>query len=269
MSRQMATEIPSPYAFHPGSVARNRRRAMALVAGAAAMPALVLLAVVALAWSAAVGVVAGAVLATALSVWLWRAGPRAVIGRLDGAPADPVVHARLHNLVESLCAAAGLSKPELLVVRAPAANALSVGHGPSDATLVVTEGLLTRLTRVELEAILAHELSHVRKGEVAVAAAAAVTIAPLMRVVPTLVTPLGRRLVGGREADADLAAVGLTRYPPGLIGALEKMRSPRMPPSSPGVDLLWAVPPSGAISGQVEAAVADPLESRLQTLREL
>ena len=75
-------------------------------------------------------------------------------------PADGPEYARYHNLVEGLCIAAGLPKPRLYVVDDPAPNAFATGRNPKHAAVAVTTGLLEKMNRVELEGVLAHELSH-------------------------------------------------------------------------------------------------------------
>ena len=77
-------------------------------------------------------------------------------------PADPVEYARLHNLVEGLCIAGGLPKPRVYVINDPAPNAFATGRNPRHAAVAVTTGLLEKMNRVELEGVLAHELSHVK-----------------------------------------------------------------------------------------------------------
>ena len=267
MTERATAAAPSPYATGADVAGHNRRLAAGLVGGAAAVPAAALLVVLALVWSVlpAVGLaVAGWVL---LAAYLGARGADAVLDRLGGAPADPVAHARLFNLVDSLCVAAGLSRPALVVVPTPTPGALAVGQGPREATLVVTAGLLEKLSRVELEGVLAHELAHVRRGDVAVSAALGATLDPLARLVPSLAAPLARAVTGRREALADMAAIGLTRYPPGLIGGLEKLRSERVSRTSPTVDLLWTVPPP--VGDRMDGALADPVDARIQALLEL
>jgi heat shock protein HtpX len=67
----------------------------------------------------------------------------------------------LHRVVENLCIGAGLPKPRLYVIEAGAPNAFATGRDPKDASIAVTRGLLTLLDRRELEAAIAHELSHI------------------------------------------------------------------------------------------------------------
>jgi heat shock protein HtpX len=177
-------------------------------------------------------------------------------------PADPVQYARYHNIVEGLCIASGLPKPRLFIVDDPAPNAFSTGRNPKHAAVAVTTGLLEKMNRVELEGVLAHELSHIRNYDVLV-----MTLAVTMVGIIALLSDFFLRIMfwpGGRGRDndsnnplgivfailgfvllifapiiaalmqkavsrkreylADASGVLLTRYPPGLISALEKLK---------------------------------------------
>src|SRR5690554_8039774 len=81
-------------------------------------------------------------------------------------PADEREYARYHNIVEGLCIASGLPKPRLYVVDDPAPNAFATGRNPRNAAIAVTTGLLEKMNRMELEAVLAHELGHVRNHDI-------------------------------------------------------------------------------------------------------
>ena len=83
-------------------------------------------------------------------------------------PADPQEYARLHNIVEGLCIASGLPKPRVYIVDDPAPNAFATGRNPKHAAIAVTTGLLEKLNRVELEGVVAHELSHIRNYDILV-----------------------------------------------------------------------------------------------------
>jgi heat shock protein HtpX len=73
---------------------------------------------------------------------------------------------QLYNLVENLAIAAGLPKPRIEVMPTEALNAYASGLGSSSATIAVTRGLLRSLTRNELEAVLAHEMTHIVNHDV-------------------------------------------------------------------------------------------------------
>src|SRR5687767_15327371 len=93
--------------------------------------------------------------------------------------ADPVEHARLHNIVEGLCIAAGLPKPRVYVIDDAAPNAFATGRDPRHAAIAVTTGLLAKLDRVELEGVLAHELSHIKNYDILVSTLAVTLVGVL------------------------------------------------------------------------------------------
>ncbi len=102
---------------------------------------------------------------------------------------------RAANLVDGLCATMGLPLPGMVLLDDPFRGALALGRNEQTATLVLTTGLLRALDPVELEGVLAHELSHVKSGDMAsatMAAAVVLPFAPLWSGSPELV----RRLAG-------------------------------------------------------------------------
>ncbi len=278
-AREIAPPPPpavSPYEVLSRQAVTNRRRARLAVGLTAAVPSLVLAVILGAGlgwWLAPIVLV---VLTVAGAGGLWRLGPGVALRGLDLRPLEPIGReaARFHNLVEGLCAVAGLPKPRLLVLDDPSANCLVVGTRAEDTSLVVTNGLLPALSRIEMEGVVAHQLSHIRRGDAVVGAAAAVTVAPLTGLLPSLGDRATAWLLGGREAPADVAAVGLTKFPPGLATALDKMNSFRTAPSSPRLDLLWDVAPAPA-SGSGRPGRAGPgrpgnsVEDRISALREL
>ena len=158
------------------------------------------------------GAVVGVVLAVVVASAAYLFSDRLALSAAKALPADPVEHARLHNIVEGLCVAAGVPKPALYTVADPAPNAFSTGRNPRHASLVVTSGLLEGMNRVELEGVVAHELAHVRNHDTLLTGTA-VALLFLRGLLPPR-----------REMDADATGVRITRYPPGLIAALEKLR---------------------------------------------
>ncbi len=75
---------------------------------------------------------------------------------------------RLHQIVDRLCALSGMSKPRVGVAEIDLPNAFATGRNPNHAVICATRGLMRRLDDEELEAVLAHELSHVAHRDVAV-----------------------------------------------------------------------------------------------------
>jgi heat shock protein HtpX len=227
-------------------------------------------------------------------------------------------HPRLHNLVEGLCIAAGLPKPRVYVIDDPAPNAFATGRDPRHAAVAVTTGLLDKLNRIELEGVLAHELSHIKNYDVLVSTLAVTLVgvvalladfslrflwwggprhrddtspggpglAAILSVIGfllLLLAPLAARAMQfavsrRREALADFSGVALTRYPPGLIAALEKLQDDTtvVHSSSRATAHLWIESPLARTQEEGRLAWLNrlfdthpPLEERIQALKEL
>jgi heat shock protein HtpX len=189
---------------------------------------------------------------------------RVALAASRAKPADGPEYRRYHNLVEGLCIAAGLPKPRLYVVDDPAPNAFATGRNPRHAALAVTTGLLGMMNRVELEGVIAHELAHIKNydilvGTIAVTAVGAIALMAdlglrfmwfggrrdrndssnsgnlgiilvilafaLLILAPFVAQLMQFAMSRKRELLADASGVQLTRYPPGLIAALEKLQT--------------------------------------------
>jgi heat shock protein HtpX len=264
-----------------------------------------------------VGVVIALIVALGMSaVSYWKSD--AVALRMSRArPADPVEYARLHNIVEGLCIAAGLPKPRVYIVDDEAPNAFATGRDPKHAAIAVTTGLLEKMNRIELEGVIAHELSHIKNYDILVS-----TIAVTLVGFIALASDIGIRTLwwgGGRSRDdndngggpaavlailgfallilapliaqlmqfavsrrreslADLSGVELTRYPPGLISALEKLRDDQtvVHSHSRATAHLWIEQPMPTEREQGKLSRLNrlfdthpPLEERIAALREL
>lgn len=238
-------------------IAANRRRTLALL-GAFVGAVLLFGAVVgALAGSPIAGVLVGLVLGGAAAAGVYLYSDRVALSMSGAEPASAAQFPRYHNLVEGLCVAAGIPKPALYVVRNPTLNAAATGRDPQHAAVVVTTGLLERLSRIELEGVLAQQLSHIRNYDTLVATVAV----PLFGIVAPPLLPWA--LPRDRESMADQTGVRLTRYPPGLIAALEKLRAEPVPatPGNRATAHLWMA--------SSRAATHPPLDRRIAVLRDL
>jgi hypothetical protein len=207
---------------YPEEVAANRRRALRLCAYPAAVPALLMFALLTVSVNIVAGVVALVVSAAACMYGMWRLSPRVALRRIGARPADEDDDPRLFNITEGLCATFGLAMPTLHILDDPVLNACALGRDARRSDLVVTSGLLRTLHLVELEGVIAHELAHVKRGDNGVSCVG-ITLATLWGGEKTL-----RRCVGeNREYRADVVGASVVRYPSGLLGALcSMMESP-------------------------------------------
>jgi heat shock protein HtpX len=245
-------------------IAKNKRRTFVLLFFFVALIAAAAIAFDFLLGFGLIGVAFAIVFAIAMAWGSYFYSDRVALAASRARPADGPEYQRYHNLVEGLCIAAGLPKPRLYVVDDPAPNAFATGRNPKHAALAVTTGLLDQMNRVELEGVIAHELSHVKNYDILVSTVAVTAVGAI-----ALLSDLGLRFMwfGGRgdrrdsadsgnlgiilvilafallvlapfiallmqfamsrrrELLADASGVQLTRYPPGLISALEKLKN--------------------------------------------
>lgn len=262
-----------------------------------------------------VAVGAAVAIAIAMSIGSYFWSDRIALAMSHARPADPVEHRRLHNLVDGLCIGAGLPKPRLYVIDDAAPNAFATGRDPEHSAVAVTTGLLDKMDRIELEGVLAHELSHVKNRDILVTTISVVlvgvvalladwslrfffwggprhrndssegrgpaAILGILGFVLIIFAPLIARLMHfavsrRRESLADFSAVKITRYPPGLVSALEKLRDDTsvVHSASRATAHLWIESPlerkraRGAWLNRL-FDTHPPLEERIEALKEL
>jgi len=250
-------------------VAESNRRTLvflsSIVAGFVVLGVVVGLVVGAL----VIGLVVGLLVGLAIALFAYLRSDRVALARSGAVVASIERYPRYHNLVEGLCVAAGLPKPDLYVIDTPARNAFATGRNPRHASVAVTTGLLDELNRIELEGVLACELAHVKNHD---------TVLRTVAVVPSmLLGRLASSIVSGptrREQDllADASAVQITRYPPGLCSALQKVDGNAVVRgASRATAPLWLESPLPR-DGATDHASRDggsTLEERIQILEEM
>jgi heat shock protein HtpX len=302
-------------------VTANKRRSILLIAGFVVFVVLVVGAFDYVLGGGFYGVAIAAPLAAGTAFLSYWKSDSIALAMSRAKPADPVQYARLHNVVEGLCIASGLPKPRIYIVDDQAPNAFATGRNPEHAAVAVTTGLLEKMNRVELEGVLAHELSHVKNYDILVATLAVTMVgivalladigvrmlwwgggrrqyssddqhqagaglllipAMLLLVLAPLVAKAMQAAVGRRrESLADLSGVEMTRYPPGLISALEKLKadSTVVAAHSRATAHLWIEEPSPTEDEEGRVgflnrmnrlfATHPPLDERIAALREL
>jgi heat shock protein HtpX len=167
----MATERPDFYSL----IASNRRRTWLLMVAFFVLLVAVGAAVSVLLGGGWVGVAVGVVVAFALTFSSYFQSDRLALRATRAVPADPGEYSRLHNLVAEVSLAAGVPPPRVYVVHDPAPNAFATGRDEEHAAVAVTTGLLDKMNRAELEGVLAHEIAHVRNGDILVMTVAVAT----------------------------------------------------------------------------------------------
>ncbi len=140
---------------------------------------------------------------------LWTTGARIV---------SPEEAPQLHAIVDRLSALADLPKPQVAIMNSPMGNAFATGRSPKHAVVAVTTGLLQQLDEPELEAVLAHELTHIKTRDVMV-----ITIASFLSTVAFMIVRFsfwfGPGLGGGygRRRDRDGANWTVLAYVAALV----------------------------------------------------
>jgi heat shock protein HtpX len=131
--------------------------------------------------------------AALLFVQYWFSDKIALYG-MGGRLVTPEEAPQLHGAIDRLCAMADMKKPRVAIADTDVPNAFATGRSPNNAVVCATTGLMRRLDEPELEAVLAHELSHVAHRDVAV-----MTIASFLGMVAGMVTRmmLWTGMIGG------------------------------------------------------------------------
>ena len=206
------------------------------------------------------GLVLAVIIGVVYFLFSYYGGANAILTMTRAKEATKPQHTYLINTVEGLAIAAGIPMPKVNVIDDSALNAFATGRNPQHAAVTVTTGLLEKLNKLELEGVLAHELSHIKNYDIRVMMLAAVMVGLtvllsdfllrsflwgshgrnreqnqlsivfiIVGVVLALLSPLIGELIKlaisrKREFLADASGALLTRYPKGLADALRKIK---------------------------------------------
>ena len=226
---------------------------------------------------------------------LWSTGARVI---------EDDEYPELHLMVEKLCKEAGLPLPKIAIMQSPVPNAFATGRSPKHAVVACTDSIMRLLTRDELEAVLAHELSHVKNRDILT-----MTMASFIAMIASMIMQSfffsalfgGRNREGGswiiiwvvsiivyaistllilalsryREFAADRGSALITRNPRALISALNKIsgRMEAVPVEAKakveGANAFFIIP---ALSGNAIMELFSthpPLEKRIANLEKV
>jgi heat shock protein HtpX len=134
----------------------------------------------------ATGMIVALILAGVLNFTSYWFSDRIVLGLYHARLVEQNNEPKLHNAVRRLAARTGIPMPKVYIIPSDSANAFATGRNPSHAAVAATRGILRILDDEELEAVLAHELTHVKERDILVSTIAA-TLAGAVTVLAVLV----------------------------------------------------------------------------------
>ena len=150
-------------------------------------------------WAAGGSVVLIAIVVAGLAMAQYFFSDRLVLAAMGARGVTRAEAPELVDRVERLAAQFDLPMPRVAIIETDAPNALATGRDPSHSVIAVTTGILRRLDGAELDAVLAHELSHVRHRDAAV-----LTMAAVFATVASFIVQMGFWLgLGGGGRDRD------------------------------------------------------------------
>jgi heat shock protein HtpX len=226
--------------------------------------------------------------------------------------AKPVTHEsgrEIYHIVENLCITAGLPVPKIYIIEDTAPNAFATGRDPEHAVICLTTGILQKLEKMELEGVIAHELSHIGNKDILLSTVVVVMVGFItlladwfrrwtfwgygrkrnsegggqlqlilfvIAIVLSILAPFAAMLMQlaisrRREFLADIDGALLTRYPEGLAKALEKISADTEPleAANRATAHLYIVNPFKGKKIMKLFMTHPPIEERIKALREM
>jgi heat shock protein HtpX len=290
-------------------ISRNKRRSLLLVA-------VFVIVLILLGWLFGellaigyAGLVIASVLAVIMTLTSYYSGDSIALWTAGARPLSKSENPYIYRIVENLAITAGLPRPKIYIINDPALNAFATGRDPEHASVAFTTGIIERLESAELQAVAAHELSHVKNYDIRLMTIVVVlvgTIALLSHfflraqlfglggrnrnsgqagivllvigVVLAILSPLIAQLIKlaisrKREFLADADGALLTRYPQALASALRKIQTHNRPlrRANPGTAHLFLSNPFGIKATGTARLFAShpPIEARIRALDQM
>jgi len=216
-------------------------------------------------------------------------------------------HSQLFNVIDELAISAGVPMPAIYIIDDTAPNAFATGRDPEHASVAITTGLLSKLTRDELQGVMAHELSHVQNRDILFSMMVGIMVGSIVLISDFFVRSViwggrGRKKGGDkgsgpliliglllailapifakmlqlavsrqREYLADASAALITRYPEGLASALEKISGDKdvLEVANRATQHLYIVNPIKPFEKRAKSLFSThpPIEDRVARLR--
>lgn len=213
----------------------------------------------------------------------------------------------IYHIVENLCITAGLPVPKIYIIEDSAPNAFATGRNPEHAVICLTTGIIAKLEKVELEAVIAHELSHIGNRDILLSTVIVVMVGfitlladwflhfsifggrksdressqldfiiTIAAIILAILAPIAAMLMQmaisrKREFLADADGALLTRYPEGLARALEKISADPEPleAANRATAHLYIANPFKGKKVSSLFMTHPPIEERIKILREM
>lgn len=212
------------------------------------------------------GLVIALIISTTMALFSYYKGDKVALKTAGAMEINKEANSYVYNMVENLCITAGLPKPKVYIINDPNINAFATGRDPEHASVAVTTGAIEKLDKVELEGVLAHELSHVKNYDIRLMMLVIVLVGTIaliadftmrsmwfgggrrrnsdsdsgqllaiLGIILIILSPIIAQLIKfavsrKREFLADASGTLLTRYPEGLASALEKIQQANVTP---------------------------------------
>ncbi|MBO4581754.1 MAG: M48 family metallopeptidase [Bacteroidales bacterium] len=151
-----------------------------------------------------------AIVLWAVQAWIaYKKGAQVVLSGMDAREITKSEDAMMYNIIEELSMASGLPMPKIYLINTPAMNAFAAGNKPENSVVAITAGLRNSLNRHEIQAVMAHEMSHIYNRDVMY-----MTFAGVMMCTIVLLSQILTRMVfygraGGRNRSSSNGSNGL------------------------------------------------------------
>jgi heat shock protein HtpX len=229
-----------------------------------------------------------------------------ILSMTNSKPIKKQDHPELYRIVENLSITAGLPMPKVYIINDPSPNAFATGRDPKHGVVCVTQGLLDKLEKSELEGVIAHELSHIGNRDILLGSVIVVLVGLIallsdlairslffnrgrrddkgnlgmimlfIGVIAAILAPLAASLLRlaisrKREFLADASGALLTRYPEGLARALEKISQDpiSLKAASNATNHLFIASPLKGKKVSKLWMTHPPIEERVKALRQM
>jgi len=229
-----------------------------------------------------------------------------ILSMTNSKPIKKQDHPELYRIVENLSITAGLPMPKVYIINDPSPNAFATGRDPKHGVVCVTQGLLDKLEKSELEGVIAHELSHIGNRDILLGSVIVVLVGLIallsdlairslffnrgrrddkgnlgmimlfIGIIAAILAPLAASLLRlaisrKREFLADASGALLTRYPEGLARALEKISQDpiSLKAASNATNHLFIASPLKGKKVSKLWMTHPPIEERVKALRQM